>query len=316
MTAIEANGIRIEMERHGSEEAAPLLLVRGLGSQLIHWPPALIEGFVANGFHVVTYDNRDAGLSEKFDDRGVPDIVELRRQAAAGEALHPPYTLDDMAADGVGVLDALGIPAAHVLGISMGGMIVQLMAHGYPERVASATIVMSSSGNPDLPARPPEIERLLLSQPDDPDDREQVIEHTLRCDRAWGSPGFPFDPEARRALIACAYDRCWCPDGVARQYAAVIARGSRVDLLREIRVPALVIHGTEDSLLPIEHGRDIADNIPGAELIEVEGMGHDLEGGISEIVVAGTARLARTAEAPKTTNPPASEVLPRGRRQD
>lgn len=295
MANIQANGISIEVERHGAEGAVPLLLVRGLGSQIIHWPDRLIDRFVANGFHVITYDNRDAGLSQKFDEWGLPDIEDVRRRAADGLAPGLAYSMNDMAADGIGVLDALGISAAHVLGISMGGMIVQLMAHHAPERFRSATIVMSSSGNRDLPGRSPEMERLLLSQPDDPNDRGQFIEHTLRCDKVWGSPGFPFEDHAQRTLIGRAYDRCHCPAGLARQYAAVIANGPRTNLLKAIQMPVLVVHGTRDPLTPIEHGRDIAANIASADLIEIEGMGHDLEGSISDIVVAGTTRLARGA---------------------
>lgn len=296
MTCVKANVIEIEVERHGADSAVPLLLVRGLGTQLINWPPALVDGFVANGFHVVTFDNRDSGLSQKFDGWGLPDLDAIGDKIAAATPVDLPYTLDDMAADGIGLLDALEIPVAHVLGMSMGGMIVQLMAHHYPDRIGSATIVMSTSGNADLPARAPEIERLLTAQTDDSDDREQAIEHALHCDRAWGSSDFPFDPHERRKLIGRAYDRCYCPGGVSRQYAAMVASASRVEQLRDICAPVLVVHGTGDLLLPIEHGRDIAANIAGSELIEVDGMGHDLEG-VSEIIVAATTRLATKADS-------------------
>lgn len=292
MTAITANGITIEVERHGPPSAVPLLLVRGLGSQLIHWPAALIDGFVRNGFHVITHDNRDAGLSQKFGAAGRPDIAAMQAKLAAGQPVSAPYRIEDMAADGIGVLDALGIAAAHVLGISMGGMIVQHMALDHPGRLLSATIVMSSSGAPGLPPATPEAEAMLLAEPDDPSDRASVIAHTLRGDRIWGSPGFPFDDEERRALIGRAYDRCHCPEGVTRQYAAVLAgRGRRFARLGEIEVPALVIHGTEDTLLPLAHGRDIAARITGSEMIEVAGMGHDLEGGIATIIVAAVTRF-------------------------
>lgn len=298
MAAVQANGIRIEVERHGPEDGIPLLLVRGLGSQLIHWPPALIEGFTANGFHVVTYDNRDAGLSQKFGEHGVPDLDTMEARQAAGEAVSAPYSLADMAADGIGVLDALGLPAAHVLGISMGGMIVQHMALDHPARLLSATIVMSSSGAPDLPRATAEAEALLLAEPEDPSDREAVIAHTLRGDRVWGSPGFPFDEARRRALIGRAFDRCHYPEGIARQYAAVIAnRGHVHGRLGEVRVPTLVIHGTDDTLLPIEHGRDLAARIPGASLVEIAGMGHDLEGGISAVIVEAKTCHARAASS-------------------
>lgn len=287
MTAIRANGITIEVERHGPAAGVPLLLVRGLGSQLIHWPGPLVEGFVRGGFHVITYDNRDAGLSQKFASLGRPDIPAMQAQLAAGEAPRAPYTVADMAADGIGVLDTLGVAAAHVLGISMGGMIVQQMALDHPGRLLSATIVMSSSGAPGLPPATPEAETMLLAEPDDPGDRASVIAHTLRGDRVWGSPGFPFDEAERRTLVARAYDRCHYPEGVGRQYAAVLAsRGRRFARLGEVRLPALVIHGTDDTLLPLAHGQDIAARIPDAKLIVIDGMGHDLEGGISTAIVA------------------------------
>ncbi len=296
MPKVDANGIQFEVERHGAGDATPLLLIRGLGTQLIHWPPALIDGFMRDGFHVVAYDNRDVGLSTHFDACGLPDLDRVREAVDAGQAAEVPYTLEDMADDAVGLLDALDIPTAHVLGMSMGGMILQLMAHRYPDRVRSAAIVMSSSGGAHLPPPRPEIERLLSAQADDPNDREGVVDHELNGDRAWASPGFPFDEAERRELIGRAYDRSYHPAGVARQYAAIIANGSRVDLLRSIRVPALVIHGSDDALLSIEHGRDIAANIPNAEWLEIEGMGHDLEGGIQQRVVAATTRFAKGVE--------------------
>ena len=186
MPSITANGIRIEVERHGPDAGSPVLLIRGLGSQLIHWPDELIEALVAAGHHVITYDNRDTGLSQRFDSFGAPDF-------SAPNGPVPAYSVDDMADDAVGVLDTLGIARAHVVGMSMGGMILQRLALAHPERLLSATIVYSSSGAPDLPGRDPEVEALLVSQPDDPSDRAQVIEHTLKCDRAWASPAFPFD---------------------------------------------------------------------------------------------------------------------------
>lgn len=151
MPLVKANGIEIEVERHGAENGTPLILVRGLGSQLIHWPSSLIDGFVEKGFHVIAFDNRDTGLSSKFSDWGVPDIAMLQEQAAAGEALDVPYTLSDMAGDAISVLDSCGIEKAHVMGISMGGGIVQHLAMDHADRLLSATIVMSSSGAADLP---------------------------------------------------------------------------------------------------------------------------------------------------------------------
>jgi len=297
MPHIQANGISIYVETHGDPGATPLMLVRGLGSQIIHWPRAFIDGFVANGFFVVTHDNRDAGLSQKFDDWGTIDEAKVQRQLDAGEPLDVPYRLDDMADDAMAVLDHLGIRRAHLAGISMGGMIAQLTAIHHPERLISMTSIMSSSGNPDIPMGTPKARALLLQQPEDPNDRDSVIAFTLMADRVWGSPGFPFDDAEHARLIGQACDRCWTPEGVKRQWSAARANGSRVDLLKTVRVPSLVIHGLDDALLQAEHGRDTAANIPGAELIEIPGMGHDLEGGLSPMIVGHVTRHARRAEA-------------------
>ena len=277
MALIRANEIDIEVERHGDPAAAPLLMIRGLGTQIIHWPRDMIDGFVAAGFHVVTYDNRDAGLSQSF----------------AGQ---PPYTVADMAADGIGVLDALGIDRAHVLGISMGGMILQSMLLDHRERLLSATIVMSSSRAEGLPGRSREMEELLFKDPGDPaEDLEGVVDHILYCDRVWGSPGFPFNEAERRALIRRAIDRSYRPDGVMRQGMAVMSADSPAARLGEVTTPVLVIHGDSDALLPVEHGRDIAARIPGARYEEIAGMGHDLDAGVGPIVVGMVADFVRGA---------------------
>lgn len=290
MTLINANGINIKVEQHGILGNTPLILVRGLGSQLIHWPSSLIDGFVEQGFHVMTFDNRDTGLSHKFSKAGVPDIAALQAKAAAGEPLDVPYRLSDMANDAVAVLDACGVEKAHVMGISMGGGIVQHLAMDHADRLLSVTIIMSSSGAPNLPEATPEVRKLLLSAPAS-HDRDAVIAHTLISDLAWFSPAFPFDDAERRGLIGRAYDRCYDPAGVVRQYAAVVSGMGRADELANIDLPALVIHGTADTLLPIEHGRDIAARIPGAEFIAIEGMGHDLEGDVPHMIVEHITRL-------------------------
>ncbi len=299
MPHIDANGISLYVETHGDATATPLILVRGLGSQIVHWPRAFIDGFVANGFFVITHDNRDAGLSQKFDDWGVIDEQAVQRQLEAGEPIDAPYCVRDMADDAIAVLDRFGIDRAHLAGISMGGMIVQLAAVHHGDRLISMTSIMSSSGNPDIPLGTPEARELLLQQPDDPNDRESVIAFTLKADRVWGSPGYPFDDAERADLIGRAYDRCWAPEGVKRQWAAVRGDGSRVERLKTITVPSLVIHGLDDSLVQAEHGRDVAAHIPGARLIEIPGMGHDLEGGLSPMIVDHVTRHARAAEAAK-----------------
>ncbi len=296
MPHIEADGLSIYVESHGDRNATPIILLRGLGTQIIHWPAAFIDGFVDNGFFVITPDNRDAGLSQKFDDWGTVDEADLQHRLDSGAPLDLPYRLEDMAADVVGVFDHFGVERAHLVGISMGGMIAQLTAVHHADRLISMTSIMSSSGNPDIPLGTPEARALLLEQPDDPNDRASVIAFNLKTDRIWGSPGYPFDDAERAELIGRAYDRCWTPEGVKRQWSAARANGSRVDRLRTIHVPTLVIHGLDDSLLQIEHGRDTAANIPGAELIEIPGMGHDLEGDLSPMIVDRVTRHARKAE--------------------
>ena len=297
MPLIQANGIEIYVETHGDAAATPLVLVRGLGSQIIHWPAAMIERFVAGGFFVVTADNRDAGLSQKFDAWGTIDAEDMQRRLDAGEPLDVPYGVDDFAEDQFAVMDHFGIARAHVMGISMGGTIVQVMAALRPERLLSMTAAMSSSGNPGIPLGSPEVRALLLAQPEKPDDRDSVIAFTLRCDRVWGSPGYPFDEAERADLIGRAFDRCWTPEGVKRQYAALRALGSRIDQLKTISVPSLIIHGLEDRLRQPEHGRDAARHIPGATLVEMPGMGHDLEGELGPLIASHVMRHARQAQA-------------------
>ena len=306
MPQLKANGLEIAIERFGDASGEPILLIRGLGSQLVHWPGEFIAGFVEKGFHVVAYDNRDAGLSQKIEETGAADIAGSGSKSVSGASPNAHYTLLDMAADAVGVLDALRLSCAHVLGISMGGMILQEMAIHFPERVKSATIVMSSSGAPELPSAQPEVLERLTSAPP-ASDRENVVAHWLRCDQAWASPAYPFDKASRRELYCAAYDRCYCPDGTARQYAAILADTDRFERLSEIRSPTLVIHGTQDTIFSIEHGRDIAARIPGSELLEVEGMGHDLEGPVPALIVQNVMRLARRAQRAQipTDKPPA-----------
>lgn len=297
MPLIQANGIEIYVETHGDSGATPLVLVRGLGSQIIHWPAAMIDRFVAAGFFVITADNRDAGLSQKFDAWGTIDAQDMPRRLDAGEPLDVPYGVTDFADDQFAVMDHFGIDKAHIMGISMGGMIVQVMAARRPERLLSMTSVMSSSGNPDIPlGSSPEVRALLLAQPDKPDDRDSVIAFTLKCDRVWGSPGYPFNNAERADLIGRAFDRCWTPEGVKRQFAAVRSSGSRVELLKTITVPSLVIHGLDDCLVQPEHGRDTARYIPGAALVEIPGMGHDLEGDLGPMIANHVIRHARRTE--------------------
>lgn len=276
MPQIKANGIQLEYAQQGPHDGRPLLLVNGYTAQMISWPAPLLDGLAANGFRVITYDNRDVGLSQKFPEGGTPDI---RQVAGATRGKNPmpelPYTLSDMAADGIGLLDALGIERAHVMGMSMGGMLVQLMAIEHPERVISMTSVMSTTGNPDLPPATPEAQAALLEPPAS-EQREDVIASSVKGRRAFESPGYPKSDTDLRAQAAAAYDRMYYPQGSSRQYAAILADGSRVERLRQVRVPTLVIHGKGDNLVRMEGGIDTAEAVPEARLELIDGMGHDL----------------------------------------
>lgn len=274
MPKIDANGIRIEYDSFGDRGAEPLLLVMGLGGQMLLWEDSFCAALAERGHFVVRFDNRDIGLSTHFDSHGVPDPIALMTAAASGQPVSVPYTLDDMADDAVGLCDALGLGDAHFVGASMGGMIVQTVAIRHPARVRSLVSIMSTTGNPALPPARPEILALLMSPP--PVGREAAIDASVEMWRKIGSPGFPFDEALIRARSALLYDRSNHPAGQARQLAAILAHGNRAPRLADVRAPALVIHGSDDPLVPVEGGQDTAASIPGAELLLIPGMGHDM----------------------------------------
>jgi pimeloyl-ACP methyl ester carboxylesterase len=269
-----ANRIEIEYEVFGSAEDRPLLLVMGLGAQMILWDEDFCEHLAERGHRVIRFDNRDVGLSTRFDRGGVPSLLEAILAAARGDALEAPYTLDDMADDAAGLLDALEIESAHVVGASMGGMIAQTLAIRHPRRVRSLTSIMSTTGNPELPPARPEAMQVLMTPP--PPDREGNIERSVEVSRKIGSPGFPLDEARIRERAARMYDRAFYPEGVTRQMVAILASGSRVEALRSVTAPTLVIHGNDDPLVPVEGGLDTHQAVPGAELLLIDGMGHDL----------------------------------------
>ena len=292
MGQITATGIQIEAERLGSPDAPALLLVRGLGTQMIQWPESFIDA-LARERNVILFDNRDVGKSQKFDAAGVPDLAKLMSGGTGGV----PYLLKDMAADAIGVLGAFDVGSAHIFGMSMGGMIVQQMAADFPERVRSLISMMSTSGDPSLPPPTPAAMAVLMEAPERPDDRECVVEHGLAGRRVIGSPGYPDTDEAVRDELGRAFDRCRHPEGVARQMAAISASGSRVEILKGITVPTLVIHGADDPLVKLEGGRDTARHIPGAALEVIDGMGHDLPVGLVPRLVDLILRHTDKAEA-------------------
>jgi len=293
MPRARANGIEIEYETFGDPADPALLLVMGLGAQMILWPEEFCSDLAARGLHVVRYDNRDVGRSTWLDQAGMPDVAGALAAAMQGRPIASPYLLRDMAADAVGLLDALEVDAVHVVGASMGGMIAQTLAIEHPARVRTLTSIMSTTGHPGLPPARPEAMAVLVTPA--PTERVAAIEHGVRVWRTIGSPGFPFDEAEVRERAALAFDRGVNPPGVARQLVAILASGSRREALRGVQVPSLVIHGAADPLVPVEAGRDTAQAVPGAELLEFEGMGHDLPRPLWPRFVEAIAKLVGRA---------------------
>jgi pimeloyl-ACP methyl ester carboxylesterase len=281
---IKANGIEIEYETAGSKSDPALLLIMGLGGQLTIWPDAFFEGLAKQGFYVIRYDNRDTGLSTDFGSWGVPNLMEAFGKLMSGRKLEAPYLLNDMAADAVGLLDALGVEGAHMVGISMGGMIAQIVAAQYPQRTRSLLSIMSTSGRPGLPQGKPEALAMLTAQPEGPS-REQRVAHGMKVRRAIAGAGYPMAESEIRAFVERNVDRRWYPEGGARQYLAILASGDRVEMLKGIKVPTLVLHGEDDPLLPVECGRDVAQLVPAAKIETFPGWGHDLPGGFLPTLV-------------------------------
>ncbi len=274
MPTVKANGIQIAYETFGDPEANPLLLINGLSYQMIRWPEPFCRALAERGHHVIRFDNRDVGLSTHFTEAGQPNIVKLYQQLFAGERLRVPYLLSDMAADAVGLLDALGIEAAHLVGVSMGGMIGQTVAIEHPERILSLVSIMSSSGRAGLPG--PRDDVLVHTLKPIPREREAAIRYLMETERLLAGDVYPADEERARDEAVQSIERRHDPGGITRQLAAIIASGSRVQALGSVEAPTLVIHGDRDPLIPIEAGKDIAACIPGARFLPVEGMGHYL----------------------------------------
>jgi pimeloyl-ACP methyl ester carboxylesterase len=272
MSRAQANGIEIEYETFGEPADPALLLVMGFGTQLTAWDEGFCKALADRGRFVIRYDNRDVGLSTHLDGQLV-DVGAVIGSLMGGQAPDVPYLLSDMAADGIGLLDALGIERAHVLGASMGGMIAQAMAIEHPERVLTLTSVMSTTGEQEYGQSSPEAMAALLSPP--PAEREDYVHQAITTWKVWASPRY-WDEDYIRARAGAGYDRCFYPEGATRQLGAIIASGSRAEGLRALRVPTLVIHGRADTLITPSGGERTAELVPGANLLLLHDMGHDL----------------------------------------
>jgi len=288
-----ANDITLEYEIIGDLADPALLLVCGLGGQLISWPDAFCAELADHDYAVVRYDNRDVGLSQKFGDAGLPDLAATLSSLAAGEATSSPYSLDDMADDGIALLEVLGLAPAHIVGASMGGMIVQAMAIRHPWAVRSLCSIMSTTSDPAVGQPTPEALAVILQPP--PATRADVVEAMVSGSRLIGSPRYPMDEATVRAAAALAYDRAYYPEGTARQVAAILSAKDRTAALGEVAVPTLVIHGDADPLVTPSGGEATAKAVPGAELLIIEGVGHDLPEAVWPEVIAAIAANADRA---------------------
>ena len=273
MPKVNINNLFIEYETIGNPNSKPLLLIAGLGSQLLAWSYEICEKFTEKGFFVIRFDNRDVGLSTKFENAGIPDMMEISAAYTRSERPKLPYTLEDMADDAIGVLDTLKIEKAHICGASMGGMIAQIIAYRHPSRVQSLTVIMSTTGNPALPQAKPEIMAQFFAPV--PSEREAYIEEMVKRDRLiYGN--FKYDEDQGREYRTKEYNRSYYPEGIVRQMAAMAVPGNIQPVISSIKVPTLIIHGRKDPFNSIEAGKEIASTIPGAELLIIDGMGHSL----------------------------------------
>lgn len=275
MPTVTANGISIEYDTFGDPGAPPVLLIMGLGAQMTLWEPEFCQAIADRGYYVIRFDNRDIGLSSWFDDAGSVDLGELLAGTAAA-----PYSLADMAADAAGLLDALGIESAHIVGASMGGMIAQTFAIDYPQKTRTLTSIMSTTGDPSVGQPAPDALSALLAP--EPTSRDEAIESDVLLWKVIGSPGYPFDEARIRERAELNYDRSFHPSGVLRQLAAIITQPDRTQSLGSVNVPTLVVHGAEDPLVDPSGGQATFGAVPNAKLKIVPGMGHDIPTELNE----------------------------------
>ena len=297
MPQIRANGIDIEYESFGRDSDPLILLIMGFGAQLTFWPEALCHGLAARGFRVVRFDNRDVGKSTHLAGETAPDPRALFAEVMAGRRPQVPYTLDDMADDVVGLMDALHINRAHIVGASMGGMIAQLVAINHPDRTKSLISIMSTTGRRDLPSGNPETLSVLFRPPESAS-REDLVEASVLVQKALAGSGFPASEAEMRARAEVRTD--YAPfdlAGISRQSAALIVAPPRDKLLKKLHCPALVIHGADDPVIPAAAAKDTAESIPGAELIIVPGMGHDFPPALAPVFLKHIGDFVSKVEA-------------------
>ncbi|MEL7040916.1 MAG: alpha/beta hydrolase [Pseudomonadota bacterium] len=276
MPKIAANGIEIAYETYGDMSAPPVLMVMGLGGQLTMWPDKLVEDVVAGGYRVILFDNRDIGLSHHHTGEKSPGVLRQILLRRIGIRLKTPYNLLDMAKDTIALLDALKLDRVHLVGISMGGMISQHVGSLVPDRVASLTAIMTTTGNPKLPRPSSDVMKAMIRRGPQPRTRDEIIDLSVAAFGVIGTPGEDQNTNGMRDRITRSYDRSFNPTGVARQMSAIVASGDFRKYTRSIKAPTLVIHGSKDPLVPIEGGRDVAKLVRGARLEVIEGMGHDV----------------------------------------
>ena len=269
-----SNGIELCWDSFGDPRAEPVLLIMGLATQMIAWDDAFCAKLAARGHWVVRFDNRDVGLSTKLDAHGLPNVVQMLQASMLGQPVAAPYNLSDMARDTVGLLDALKIDRAHVVGASMGGAIAQTLAIEHPGRLRTLTSIMATSGDPTLPPPTPEALQLLMTP--SPADLEGYFKRYTQTMKLLRGASFALDEARDLERAAMAFNRGLHPAGAARQLVAILASGSRKAALASVRVPTLVIHGDADPLVPLACGIDVADTVPGAQRLVIEGMGHAL----------------------------------------
>lgn len=292
---VSAGGVQLEVEDHGPPNGEPLVLIMGLGMQLVAWPDGLVELLVARGFRVIRFDNRDIGLSQRFDDLGVPNLPLVAMKAALGLPVHAPYAIADLADDTAALLDALGLASAHVCGASMGGMVAQHLAARHAARVRSLTLMMTTSGARRLPQPSLRVRAALIGRPARLD-VDALVDHYVHLLHVIGSPGFPPDEAELRQRLEFSIRRSFRPRAVARQIAAIAADGDRSALLARVAAPTAILHGAADPLIPVAAAHDLAAKIAGASVEVIAGWGHDLPRELwprQAEVIAGVAARSR-----------------------